>query len=59
MINLAICDDEGSICDLMEDFIKVYESSIMEKFKVDSFLSGEELYQSFLDNNYYDIIFLK
>jgi DNA-binding LytR/AlgR family response regulator len=58
MIKIAICDDDGSTCDQLEDLLHIYESTIMEKMDVESFLSGEGLCQCLEEGIFYDIIFL-
>lgn len=58
MIKVAICDNEGSICDQLEDILYDLEVTIMGKFDIECYLSGEELCQALNENNYYDIIFL-
>ncbi|MDD3174033.1 MAG: LytTR family DNA-binding domain-containing protein [Herbinix sp.] len=58
MLRIAICDDDGYICDQLEDFIHIYEVTIMEKFNVETFVSEDELCQQLTENIFYDIIYL-
>lgn len=58
IIKIAVCDDDGYICDQLEDILHICETVIMEKIDVESFLSGEELCQRLTENIFFDIIFL-
>lgn len=58
LIRIAICDNDGFICDQLEDLLHIYETTIMEEMDVESFLSGEELCQSLNEGIFFDIIFL-
>ena len=58
MVRIAICDDDGFICDQLEDLLHIYGTTIVEEMDIESFLSGEELCQRLYEGIFFDIIFL-
>ncbi|WP_353092917.1 response regulator [Tissierella praeacuta] len=58
MLRIAICDDESSICNQLEEILDMLEKGFSKKLQIDIFYSGEELCSYLSKDNYYDIIFL-
>ena len=58
MLRIAICDDEKSICNQLEEILEKLGREFLEDIQIDIFYSGEELCQYLAVNNYFDIIFL-
>lgn len=58
MLRIAICDDENSICNQLEEILDMLEKKFSKKLQIDIFYSGEELSSHLSKDNYYDIIFL-
>lgn len=58
MLKIAICDDEKSICNQLEEILGELEKGFLEKLEIDVFYSGEELCIYLNKNKYYDIVFL-
>lgn len=58
MLRIAICDDEKSICNQLEEILEKLGREFLENIQIDIFYSGEELCQYLAGNNYFDIIFL-
>lgn len=58
MLRIAICDDEKSICNQLEEILERLGREFLENIQIDIFYSGEELCQYLAANNYFDIIFL-
>jgi len=58
VLRIAICDDENSICNQLEEILDMLEKEFSKKLQIDIFYSGEELSSHLSKDNYYDIIFL-
>jgi len=58
MLRIAICDDEKSICNQLEEILEKLGREFLENIQIDIFYSGEKLCQYLAANNYLDIIFL-
>lgn len=58
MFRIAICDDESTICSLLENIIWECGKTIQAKIDIDVFYSGEKLYSEISSGSTYDMIFL-
>ncbi|WMM25682.1 LytTR family DNA-binding domain-containing protein [Tissierella sp. MB52-C2] len=58
MLRIAICDDENSICNQLEEILEGLEKKFSKELQIDIFYSGEELCSYLSQDNHYDIIFL-
>lgn len=58
MLRIAICDDENSICNQLEEILEGLEKKFSRELQIDIFYSGEELCSYLTQDNHYDIIFL-
>lgn len=58
MFRVAICDDERAICSHIESVILNFQESILDKFDIEVFYSGEDLCRYILNDHRFDIIFL-
>ncbi|NLJ58944.1 MAG: response regulator transcription factor [Tissierellia bacterium] len=58
MFKIAICDDEKVICQQLNNTLMDIGEKIDEKFQIDEFNSGEELYDFLQKGNRYELIFL-
>ncbi len=58
MIHIALCDDEPAVCDDLYDILKNYAAVNVVDMDVVSFYNGEDLHESLLAGNYFDLIFL-
>lgn len=57
MIRIAICDDEQTICSLLENILMNIAENITVDFEIETFISGESLCRE-LERRKYDLIFL-
>ncbi|MBU5425777.1 LytTR family DNA-binding domain-containing protein [Tissierella pigra] len=58
MLRIAICDDENSICNQLEEILERFQKKSSKELQIDIFHSGEELCLYLSQDNHYDIIFL-
>lgn len=58
VLKIAICDDEISICNQLEDTLDKISKTFLKELEWDVFYSGEELCTHLYKDNYYDLIFL-
>ena len=58
LFNIAICDDEKSICTRVEDIILKYQEQTSVEIDVEVFSSGEELCQFMKKEHSFDLVFL-
>ena len=58
MYKIAICDDNEKLCFEIEHYILNYGKELREIFYVDVFFKGEELYDTIVKGEYYDLIYL-
>jgi DNA-binding LytR/AlgR family response regulator len=58
LLNIAICDDDSSICDKVEDFIEKYGEISPHEFNVEIFYSGKKLCDFCKNDHEFDLIFL-
>lgn len=58
LLNIAICDDDKSICNQLEDIIISYQNSYQKNIDIQVFISGESLCYAIEKNNNFDLIFL-
>lgn len=58
MLNIAICDNEPSICNWIDRIIFDYKTSNKIKFDVETFYSGEALCEFMENEHRFDVIFL-
>lgn len=58
MLRIAICDDEKIICRQLKNIIDETGLDINQEIETEVYYSGEELCESIIRNNHYDLIFL-
>ncbi len=58
MLSIAICDDEKIICSQLENILDEIGKDIDQEIETEVYYSGEELCESFISDNHYDLIFL-
>ena len=58
MIRIAICDDDNSICNQLEDILEHYAKDNNYRFEIEVFYSGERLIEFMKSNEHFDLIFL-
>ena len=58
MIRVAVCDDEEYICDTLKEYLLDYQFKYNYDFKVDKFLSCEELLERLKQPQAYHLILL-
>lgn len=58
MINIAICDDDKSICAQIENIILQYQKYTQKKIDVQVYFDGESLLEEIQKNGNIDLIFL-
>lgn len=58
MLSIAICDDEKIICRQLENILDEIGKDIDQEIETEVYYSGEELCESLIDDNHYDLIFL-
>lgn len=58
MFRVAICDDEHAICSQIESIILSLQEDIFDKFDIEVFYSGEDLFRFILNEHKFDVIFL-
>lgn len=58
MINVAICDDDKTVCEFMKTCVEQYHTDHSVKMKIDIFTNGEDIYEKLLAGQYYNIIFI-
>ena len=58
MLNIAICDDNNSICSEVEQIILAYSKQLPVKIEIEVFTSGEEMLHYIKYEHPFDLIFL-
>ena len=58
MLNIAICDDDQSICTDLEDKVYTILDGLNVKYEIDVYFSGYKLHEKMSAGIYYDLIFL-
>lgn len=58
MLNVAVCDDERSICEHVAIVIETYADTMQEKINISMFFSGEALGRELECGREFDLIFL-
>lgn len=58
MLNIAICDDENTICNQLEDILYNVTTRYNIKINIDIFFNAESLYEKLNHNAHYNLIFL-
>ena len=58
MIYIALCDDEPAVCDDLKGILINYAAMNDVEMDIASFHNGEDLHESLLAGNYFDLIFL-
>lgn len=56
-MQIAICDDERSVCRQLREWILIYAEKESIEVKLKVFYSAEDLLRSLADGNWYDMIF--
>lgn len=58
MLSIAICDDDVLICSNLEKILMEYAKKTLIDFEIETYYSGESLYEDLKKGSYYDLIFL-
>jgi len=58
MLSIAICDDDVLICSGLEKILMEYGQKALIYFEIETYFSGEILYEDLKQGSYYDLIFL-
>lgn len=58
MLSIAICDDDVLICSGLEKILIRYAKRVLIDFEIETYSSGESLYEDLKKGSYYDLIFL-
>ncbi len=58
MINIAICDDENTICTMIEDIVEQYSKNNSIDIDIEVFWNGDDLIEFIEKEHKFDLIFL-